>query len=341
MNQYFPPRPDISPKIYAYQDTNPQYNGLLKIGYTATNVAKRVGQQYPTLRPGALPYKIVLETSAMKNDGGAFMDHEVHRYLRKKGFLNPEGEWFRCGVPDIEAAILAIQTGERNEDNRTQNFGLRPEQQEAIDKAVAYFESYKAENNQTPHFLWNAKMRFGKTFSTYKLAQKMGWTKILILTFKPAVQNAWEEDLQNHIDFKGWQFVARDGLHYQEADKSKPIVCFASFQDFLGRNSAGGIKVQNEWAHTINWDCIALDEYHYGAWRENAKELMNAEEGKEQKYAEGEGIEYFDESIMPLTTNAYLYLSGTPFRAISSGEFIEEQIYNWTYLDEQKAKLEW
>jgi len=44
---------------------------------------------------------------------------------------------------------------------------------------------------------------------------------------------------------------------------------------------------------------------------------------------------------MPITTNAYLYLSGTPFRAITSGEFIEEQIYNWTYSDEQRAKEEW
>jgi hypothetical protein len=55
----------------------------------------------------------------------------------------------------------------------------------------------------------------------------------------------------------------------------------------------------------------------------------------------GVGIEDFDEEIMPITTNAYLYLSGTPFRAIASGEFIEEQIFNWTYSDEQRSKHEW
>ena len=44
---------------------------------------------------------------------------------------------------------------------------------------------------------------------------------------------------------------------------------------------------------------------------------------------------------MPITTGAYLYLSGTPFRAINSGEFIEDQIYNWTYSDEQRAKTNW
>ncbi len=47
-----------------------------------------------------------------------------------------------------------------------------------------------------------------------------------------------------------------------------------------------------------------------------------------------------DESWLPITTRYYLYLSGTPFRAINSGEFIEDQIYNWTYSDEQKAKNE-
>ena len=47
------------------------------------------------------------------------------------------------------------------------------------------------------------------------------------------------------------------------------------------------------------------------------------------------------EEISPLNTKNYLYLSGTPFRAISSGEFIEEQIFNWTYSDEQQAKKNW
>ncbi len=43
---------------------------------------------------------------------------------------------------------------------------------------------------------------------------------------------------------------------------------------------------------------------------------------------------------MPITTSHYLYLSGTPFRAIENGEFIEEQIFNWTYSDEQREKGE-
>jgi len=341
-NEFFPKKPDSKPTIYAYEDTHPQYKGLLKVGYTSVSVQARVAQQYPTLRPGKLPYNIVLEESAMRSDGTAFTDRDVHRYLRQQGVRNPDGEWFKCSVKDVKAAVLALKSGDLNEDGRTLDFKLRPEQQAAVEKTITYFKSFKKENpDKTPHFLWNAKMRFGKTFATYQLAKTMKWSKILVLTFKPAVQNAWEEDLKSHIDFKGWQFISRNGLSFEDANKNKPFVCFGSFQDYLGKNSAGGIKARNEWVHTTNWDCVVFDEYHYGAWRENAKELFEAEDKKEIEFGEGEGSDYFVEENMPITTNAYLYLSGTPFRAIASGEFIEEQIYNWTYSDEQRAKKEW
>jgi hypothetical protein len=187
-------------------------------------------------------------------------------------------------------------------------------------------------------------MRFGKTFTTYQLAKKMGWTKILILTFKPAVENAWQDDLNNHVDFENWQFLSRHTeLTYDTADKKNPIVCFGSFQDYLGKNKEGGIKEKNEWVHSLNWDCVVFDEYHFGAWRERAKELTDDKEMDSDSDFEKELKVYdgFDEDTLPITTNHYLYLSGTPFKAIASGEFIEEQIYNWTYSDEQKAKNEW
>ncbi len=148
--------------------------------------------------------------------------------------------------------------------------------------------------------------------------------------------------MRTHVDFEGWQFISHDNeLTYDTADRSRPIVYFGSFQDYLGRTKAGGIKARNEWVHAINWDCVILDEYHFGAWRENAKELFENEDRREQAFAESSGLDYFDEELMPITTGAYLYLSGTPFRALHSGEFIEEQIFAWTYSDEQRAKAEW
>jgi len=246
----------------------------------------------------------------------------------------------------------AIREDEENEENRSLSFKLRPEQEEAIEKTQLYFESFKKENPiQTPRFLWNAKMRFGKTFTSYQLAKKMGWTKVLVLTFKPAVESAWREDLETHVDFKGWQFISNEGMDYEEANHNLPIVCFGSFQDYLGRNSVGGIKAKNEWVHLVNWDCVIFDEYHFGAWRENAKDLFGKDEDATEEISyfnklqrEGhlpEDSSEYMEDIIPITTNHYLYLSGTPFRAISSGEFIEEQIFNWTYSDEQRAKDNW
>jgi hypothetical protein len=340
---FFPRRPKSQPTVYAYEDTNPQYSGLLKVGYTILDAQTRVAQQYPTLRPGQLPYRIVLEESAIRKDGTTFTDHEVHRYLRSSGIKNPKGEWFKCSVKKVKAAVIAIRSGQLNREDRPLDFKMRPEQIAAVEKTIAYFKNFQHENlDKPPHFLWNAKMRFGKTFTAYQFARKMGFRKVLVLTFKPAVQSAWEEDLKYHIDFKDWQFISSGGLSYEAANKKKPFVCFGSFQNYLGKNkSTGGIKTKNEWVHTTHWDCVIFDEYHYGAWRENSKELFEAEDKKEIAFAEGEGINDFDEEIMPITTDGYLYLSGTPFRAISSGEFIEDQIFNWTYSDEQRAKQDW
>ena len=117
---------------------------------------------------------------------------------------------------------------------------------------------------------------------SYHLARKSNWKRILVLTFKPAVQSAWKEDLLTHIDFEGWQFVSKNDMDYEDLNTNKPFVCFGSFQDYLGRNTkTGGIKTKNEWVHTTHWDCVIFDEYHYGAWRENAKDLFEAEEKKE------------------------------------------------------------
>ena len=165
--------------------------------------------------------------------------------------------------------------------------------------------------------------------------------KNLNFTFKPAVQSAWKEDLLTHVDFKDWEFVAKDYKNYEDINKNNPFICFASFQDFLGRSTSGGIKLKNQWAHKVDWDCIVLDEYHFGAWRDTAKELYENEDNKEKNSTGMKDIELWDEEISPLKTRGYLYLSGTPFRALSEGEFIEEQIFNWTYMDEQESKNAW
>jgi len=342
LQEFFPPRPSAAPTIYTYASTHPDHAGLLKVGYTERIAADRIAEQFP---PGMTPYRIELIEPAMRSDGSAFTDWDVHRYLRAKGIKNTTHEWFKCTVAQVRAAVVAVRERTANIEDRTLSFGLRPEQREAVEQTAEYFAKAKTEQpGHAPHFLWNAKMRFGKTFAAYQLAKTMGWTKVLVLTFKPVVVHAWSEDLLGHIDFEGWQFYSKHGEQsWTDLDADRPIVCFGSFQDYLGRTSSGAIKPKNEWVHETEWDCVILDEYHYGAWRENAKGLFGAdEEDAGEVTAEVTKDEQaFDESILLIKTGHYLYLSGTPFRALASGEFIEEQIYNWTYSDEQRAKRDW
>lgn len=350
-------RVTATPTIYAYEHIDySAHKGWLKVGYTTRTAEIRVREQNQTSH---VKFKIVLERPAMRKDGSTFDDRLVRNILKKDHIPNPEGEWCVCGVREVEKAIAAAVAGKDNMMERTEDFEMRPEQKRAVEKTSAYFNAFRKDPSNRgliPHFLWNAKMRFGKTFTAYQLALRMGWKKLLILTFKPAVKTAWEEDLLTHKDFEGWQFCQKqDDREFNRVDERRPFICFASFQDVLGRNSVGGIKATNEWIQTVGWDCIVLDEYHYGAWGRNAKNfydrkdpaLRRAEEVGEiltedaSSARELEAREMYDEGLMPLRTGAYLYLSGTPFRAISTGEFIEEQIFNWTYSDEQAAKEAW
>ena len=359
-HNFFPQRPKVTPTIYAYRLVGVEsHKGFLKVGYTDRSAKERIDEQLHTSK---VTYEIVLAESAMSNDGSCFTDKDVHKLLERKGFrrLNPmdkTDEWFKCSVSDVMAAILSLRIGTSNVENRTQNFEMRPEQFRAVKQTKEYFEqSLKDEPNRVPKFLWNAKMRFGKTFASYQLAKKMGLSRVLILTFKPAVESAWREDLVTHIDFEGWQYISNKDARnnnlnidqeFQRADKSKPIVVFGSFQDMLGTNESGGIKTKNEFIHATSWDLVIFDEYHFGAWRERAKELFEKEDEEDavnfdaEKYQKEEASNAINESWLPISTKYYLFLSGTPFRAINNGEFIEEQIFNWTYSDEQRAKAEW
>src|SRR5690606_8806680 len=128
--------------------------------------------------------------------------------------------------------------------------------------------------------------------------------------------------------FDGWQYLSRHSEYDPtEIDRETPAVYFGSFQDLLGRDGAGNIKSKNEWIHIVNWDMVIFDEYHFGAWRETAKELFEGEDEaiakKEEKLEYAAGLESLNTDLselseqetefLPVTTRAYLYLSGTPF----------------------------
>ena len=343
------PKPEARPRIYAYSIDDTGHKGLLKIGQTTRDVKRRVEEQLKTAR--IKNFRIELDEPAEREDGSTFTDYQVRTALIKKKFVNSDGEWVRCTVKDVKTVLNELRTGKALAGTRDLSFAMRAEQRQAVEITHDYFHSiWKEDMHAVPRFLWNAKMRFGKTFTAYQLAKKLGAKRVLVVTFKPAVEDAWQTDLESHVHFDGWQYLSRQsGSDPTSVSKSKPLVYFSSFQDLLGRDDAGNIKSKNEWLHTVNWDLVVFDEYHFGAWRETAKELFEGEEDatakKEAKLEYAAGLEDVNDDLgelsrefLPITTKAYLYLSGTPFRALSSGEFIEEQIFNWTYTDEQRAK---
>ena len=356
IDELLAPKPQAQLRIYAYSIDDAAHAGLLKVGQTTRNVRQRVAEQLKT--PAIKNYTIELDEPATRDNGTFFTDHEVRAALAGKGFARAQLEWMRCSVADVRTVLTELRTGQRVTGTHYATFTMRREQAEAVERTAAYYHSiWREDPNAAPRFLWNAKMRFGKTFTTYQLAKVLGARRVLVVTFKPAVEDAWKSDLETHVDFDGWQYLSRtSGSDPTQVDRHKPVVYFGSFQDLLGRDAAGNIKIKprNEWLHTINWDLVVFDEYHFGAWRETARELFEGEDeavvkdAKAQEYGVGLAqlnvdlgeLSEQETSFLPITTRAYLYLSGTPFRALATGEFIEEQIFNWTYTDEQRAKEE-
>ena len=348
------PKPEVRPRIYAYTIDDAAHAGQLKVGQTTRDVKQRVAEQLKTA--AITNYTIELDELATRDDGSMISDHAVRDALRRKGFDNPQLEWMRCTVADVKTVLTELRTGQQFTGTHHDTFPMRMEQVEAVEQTFAYYHSrWEQDAEAVPRFLWNAKMRFGKTFTSYQLAKRLGAKRVLVLTFKPAVEDAWQSDLESHVDFDGWQYLSgKSGRDPSQIDDAKPVVYFGSFQDLLGRDKAGNIKAKNEWLHTTNWDLVVFDEYHFGAWRDTAKELFEGEDAvvakKEAALEYAADLDDVNEDLgvlsvsetefLPITTRAYLYLSGTPFKALATGEFIEEQIFNWTYTDEQRAKAE-
>ena len=365
-------KPNTRRRIYAWRPVapSPAYQGLIKVGQTTqADVNARIRQSQ-----SQMPHEYELLTDpdnfAERPDGTLFSDTDVIRALVAQGVENPTingaREWVRTTPERVVSTIKALQRAEAPPARaRDWTFDMRAEQRDAVEQTLAYFRSRWAEDaDAVPRFLWNAKMRFGKTFTAYQLAKRLpnmgGRAKrVLVVTFKPAVADSWQEDLERHHDFAGWQFMTKDS----EGDPGTigadvPLVYFGSFQDLLGGNKDKGFspKARNRWLHDVEWDLVVFDEYHFGAWRHVSKSIFTNDEARIEEVealegetdaarnralseaaALGEALESETEFV-EISSRAFLYLSGTPFRALRTGEFIEEQIFNWTYSDEQRAK---
>ncbi len=209
IDEILAPKPEARPRIYAYCIDDKAHKGLLKVGQTTRDVKQRVAEQVKTA--AIKNYRIELDEPSERHGGTIFTDHDVRAALVRKGFENAELEWMRCSIKDVKTVLTELRTGQRFTGTHQETFEMRREQAEAVNNTHAYFYSiWKEDIHAVPRFLWNAKMRFGKTFTTYQLAKKLGAKRVLVVTFKPAVEDAWQADIESHLDFDGWQYLSRN-----------------------------------------------------------------------------------------------------------------------------------
>jgi len=332
------PFKEIEYKIYGYTLPEvPTHDGYVKIGDTTRDAATRVFEQVGT---AGLTPDILFEKLAKKSDGTWFRDKELHRYfelngIKRKDFNGRADEWFYFNETLERAEQLTNKFIERDyeeiqvSDDKS-DYILRNEQQQAVEKTLEYYHSEDEEKG----FLWNAKPRFGKTLTTYDFIRNLQTTNVLIVTNRPAIANSWFDDFQKFIawqephmkfvsetDALSGKAMSRDQYrdHLDTTSHANPSqIAFISLQDLKGAKFAGGRHEKLDWVAGIDWDVLVIDEAH-----------------------EGIDTKKTDRAFSQLKRKFTLHLSGTPFKALANNKFREEQIFNWSYVDEQQAKEEW
>lgn len=337
--------PTLRPRlIYVYSIDDEAHRGYLKVGQTSLSedmppegyqpnakqlnevAHKRIKEQTQT---AAVPYDLrhTELTHYVSEDGEAcyFSDHKVHDVLRRSGVkrMKQGREWFQCNLETVRAAIQAVKEGRDAIDPQhrialEELIEFRPEQEEAISKTVNVFRK----KSGSKRFLWDAKMRFGKTLCALEVVRQMHYRRTLILTHRPVVKDGWFEDFRKIFDDKsGYRFGAKDRGHNLSALEAgtASYVYFASIQDLRGSETVGGEYDKNQQLFSIDWDLIIVDEAHEGTQTDLGQKVL--------------------EQLLEDKDTRTLSLSGTPFNLLRG--YKDSEVYRWDYLMEQHAKRHW
>ena len=249
--------------------------------------------------------------------------------------------WFACTIFDIQDVICKIKQGKGAGHGAIK---FRPEQEKAIHDTVEYFQKEFKDPNKGKHYLWNAKMRFGKTLSGLEVAKRCGYRSTLIITHRPVVDKGWHDDFAKIFrtpealaDYhaKGLEpaYGRRmmddndsQGDFYtltREVDAGKKILVFFVSMQYLRLSQFVGGKERNfdplkRAIMEYDWDFVMVDEAHEGIDAAAGVRVMNK---------------------LKKENTRILSLSGTPFNLLDKYE--ESEIYTWDYVMEQRAKQFW
>lgn len=338
--------------VYVFRINDEAHRGCLKVGDTflsedAVDPLKLVPNSKPLNKAAreridtytataGVAYELLYTELNFCLHGGyitSFNDGEVHSVLKRSGIkvkvFKTEGgtksrEWFVTDLETVKRAISAAKEGRKslyaNEITAEQSpIQFRDEQREAIDKTIRRFRT----NNQ---YLWNAKMRFGKTLCALEVVKRMDFRRTLILTHRPVVNDGWFDDFQKiFYDSDHFQYGSKNGkgetfesLERQFQKQGQHYVYFASMQDLRGSELVGGNFDKNDAVFSTEWDLLVVDEAHEGTQTRLGQAVIAALFRGDTKKLE---------------------LSGTPFNLLD--DYNEADIFTWDYVMEQRAKQEW
>ena len=312
-------------ELYVYSTAIYLREGKLKVGQCLVGRhEERINEQFGTSNPESPE---ILWVKELPDD---ITDRTIHAQMIKNGCQHIKDgagtEWFKATVDDVKIAYNELVHGS----SRKNDYQLREEQHDAVDKAIKWFkkeylqEVIDAATHQ--RFLINAKMRFGKCFTSMHIAKRLNAFNTLIITYKPDVIGEWLDTVNEHVEFEDWQAIRAKSKRERSYDpcltdtgdfpkmtERHTVVC-VSLQD-LAIDADGQTKNRLQKIPMIEWDLVIFDEVHYGSRTERAQHILKNLKCKHR-----------------------LGLSGTPFKLIEQDDFCPQQVYTYSYLDEQKRK---
>lgn len=266
------------------------------------------------------------------------------------------------------STLEEIKTGLQDDLFADDLITLRSEQRDAIDQAKERFCKRSGRRGEYQYevlpeyrqFLWNAKMRFGKTICAMQLMRELDVKRTLIITHRPVVGESWLKAFKQVVGSKSSEPKVKGnsdihktyGFGMRSDDESETVGNYYDLEKFVETEG-------NHYAFFVSMQYIRLSELvnsktqakNAGAGNttsvSNEKlkadilktdwDLIIIDEAHEGTLTSlGKGV---IQDFLKKEKTKMLYLSGTPFNLYE--DFKEEEIYTWDYIAEQTAKHNW
>lgn len=266
------------------------------------------------------------------------------------------------------STLEEIKTGMQDDLFADDFITLRSEQRDAIDQAKERFCKRSGRRGEYQYevlpeyrqFLWNAKMRFGKTICAMQLMRELDVKRTLIITHRPVVGESWLQAFKQVVGRKSSEPKVKGnsdihktyGFGMRSDDESETAGNYYDLEKFV--ETPG-----NHYAFFVSMQYIRLSELvnsktqakntgagnTTSAANEKLKadilktdwDLIIIDEAHEGTLTSlGKGV---IQDFLKKERTKMLYLSGTPFNLYE--DFKKDEIYTWDYIAEQTAKHNW